>query len=362
MFGSRSALAAACLAAATVIAGSATPALAAASAVSWSPHWTLTRVSQPPQIQLSPVTVHLAARLRAQPEQPVVRVVDARVTSPAGKVSVLALARTSGTRASGTWRKKLSLPPQSPAGRWRVVYVAHSTAGQTAFDPVKAHFSVTKHVYPPVAVWQHSSHVGRVIIRPGAPPVTVQAFWDKGATDADVTLTGPRGYHHRVFAYMTRIAGDKAYGLFQAVTALPRSAAPGTWKVSVEIGDNGTWGPGPTGTFQVKQSPTVVLRVSTTRDPNVGGKIVFTGRVGAFGAGGKWRAMAHVLVCLWWKTTQPGDQWACDHRFHANGRGRFTDPEFPLHGAWYKAVVKVRGMVAGSSRVVFVRVVGGASA
>ncbi len=362
MFGSRSALAAACLAAATVIAGSATPALAAASAVSWSPHWTLTRVSQPPQIQLSPVTVHLAARLRAQPEQPVVRVVDARVTSPAGKVSVLALARTSGTRASGTWRKKLSLPPQSPAGRWRVVYVAHSTAGQTAFDPVKAHFSVTKHVYPPVAVWQHASHVGRVIIRPGAPPVTVQAFWDKGATDADVTLTGPRGYHHRVFAYMTRIAGDKAYGLFQAVTALPRSAAPGTWKVSVEIGDNGTWGPGPTGTFQVKQSPTVVLRVSTTRDPNVGGKIVFTGRVGAFGAGGKWRAMAHVLVCLWWKTTQPGDQWACDHRFHANGRGRFTDPEFPLHGAWYKAVVKVRGMVAGSSRVVFVRVVGGASA
>lgn len=320
----------------------------AAYAAKWNPGWSSSSATESANITLDPAKIQVATHLKVSGSNPRVKKVQAIAGGPNGTKLTTSLSLKAGTTKNGTWRGTITVPPQSPAGNWKVGFTATSTKGQTSTRSSAASFTITK--TPPPAL----SVTNPIVVGTKGTAVTIQAFWGRRVDGAYATLTAPGG--GAINGNMSLVRGNADWGLWKTAPTLPENSRPGTWKITTQYVSGGAWSAGPTTTITVKQHSSVSLKASATKIKK-DGKVKFTGRLAAWKADGKLGGLAKQKITLYFLLHAAGAQWGKFRTITTDSNGYFSYSAYIRRSGTFKINYAGAGLYTGStSRTIFITV------
>lgn len=145
----------------------------------------------------------------------------------------------SGNNLFGSYLKVLMLPRYAPMGTWKVMAQLRDQAGNTRTLEIAAVEQTGESDTSPATASLLSAPDSVVT---SAGPQDIEIVFSatdnlSGVKLGFITLLGPNGQFVQPDSSPTRISGNALNGTYKVVLTIPQFAAPGDWKINIEIGD-----------------------------------------------------------------------------------------------------------------------------
>ncbi|MEV5573812.1 hypothetical protein AB0L06_27535 [Spirillospora sp. NPDC052269] len=278
----------------------------------------------------APVSVLLMTHLKSTAKAPWTKSVQAWVTGPGGWKQSLDLKLWKGQHhIDGDWSDRLSLPPQAPAGSYKVGFLATNSTGQKAWRGAAASFTVGKVAHAPISV----TPVSPVTMTSKGRGITARFFSPTQTHSAYASFTGPNG--QTLTEGFSLVDGNVSYGMWQASVQLPAASAPGTWHVhtSYATAPGSSWLDGPGSSFSLRQLPafTVTAKPTTVKR---GSPVVLSGRLAGRLPNGAYGGLAKRRLQMMFRWNAGGATPQKINSVTTDAKGNFRVSGYAARNGW----------------------------